>query len=33
MYDLYYIKNFSFALDFMIVLRTFFVMLTGFGSR
>lgn len=24
MYDLYYIKNFSFALDFMIVLRTFF---------
>ena len=32
-YDFYYIQNFSPWLDIVIVLRTFGVVLTGFGSR
>lgn len=32
-YDLYYIKNFSFWLDALIVLRTVRTMITGFGAR
>lgn len=32
-YDFYYIKNFSFWLDILIVLRTIRTVLTGFGSR
>ncbi|WP_246131639.1 exopolysaccharide biosynthesis polyprenyl glycosylphosphotransferase [Pistricoccus aurantiacus] len=32
-YDFYYIKNFSFWLDVLIVIRTFKTLLTGFGSR
>lgn len=32
-YDFYYIKNFSFWLDVLIVLRTIRTVLTGFGSR
>lgn len=32
-YDFYYIKNFSFALDVLIVVKTIRTMLTGFGSR
>ncbi|WP_106478273.1 sugar transferase [Phytohalomonas tamaricis] len=32
-YDFYYIKNFSFWLDILIVIRTIKTMLTGFGAR
>lgn len=32
-YDFYYIKNFSFWLDVLIVIRTFKTLITGFGSR
>ena len=32
-YDFYYIKNFSFTLDFLIVIKTIQTMLTGFGAR
>jgi lipopolysaccharide/colanic/teichoic acid biosynthesis glycosyltransferase len=32
-YDLFYIKNFAFWLDFKIVLKTIFTLLTGFGAR
>lgn len=32
-YDFYYIKNFSFWLDMLIVIRTVKTVLTGFGSR
>lgn len=32
-HDFYYIKNFSFGLDFLIVLKTIYTMLTGFGAR
>ena len=32
-HDFYYIKNFSFGLDFLIVLKTIHTMLTGFGAR
>lgn len=32
-YDLFYVKYFSFALDFLITLRTIKTVLTGFGAR
>ena len=32
-YDFYYIKNISFWLDLLIVMRTIRTVLTGFGSR
>lgn len=32
-YDFYYIKNFSFSLDLLIVIKTIQTMLTGFGAR
>lgn len=32
-YDFYYIKNFSFALDILVTLKTIQTMLTGFGAR
>lgn len=32
-YDFYYIKNFSFWLDLIIIMRTAKIMFTGFGSR
>ena len=32
-YDFYYINNFSLWLDFLIVLRTFSTVITGFGAR
>ena len=32
-YDFYYIKNISFTLDFLIVIKTIQTMLTGFGAR
>ena len=32
-HDFYYIKNFSFGLDFLIVFKTIYTMLTGFGAR
>lgn len=32
-YDLYYLKNFSFWLDLIIIFRTMITILTGFGSR
>ena len=32
-YDFYYIKNFSFTLDFLIMIKTLQTMLTGFGAR
>lgn len=32
-YDFYYIKNFSAWLDILIAIRTFVVMLSGFGAR
>lgn len=32
-YDFYYIKNFSFTLDVLIVIKTIQTMLTGFGAR
>lgn len=32
-YDLYYIKNFSFALDVHIIIRTIWTLWTGFGAR
>lgn len=32
-YDLYYVKHFSFALDLQILLRTVWIVCTGFGSR
>lgn len=32
-YDFYYIKNFSFTLDLLIVFKTIHTMLTGFGAR
>ncbi|KRA83185.1 sugar transferase [Altererythrobacter sp. Root672] len=32
-FDFYYIRNFSFWLDLLIILRTIRTMLTGFGSR
>ncbi|WP_297853185.1 sugar transferase [Meiothermus sp.] len=32
-YDLYYVKNFSFWLDLLIVLKTLSVILRGFGAR
>ncbi len=31
--DLYYVKRLSFTLDFLIVVKTIWTMLTGFGSR
>uniref|UniRef100_UPI00342622F6 sugar transferase n=1 Tax=Brevundimonas sp. TaxID=1871086 RepID=UPI00342622F6 len=31
--DLYYIKNFSFALDMQILLRTIWTLLSGYGAR
>lgn len=32
-YDFYYIKNFSFTLDLLIVIKTIRTILTGFGAR
>jgi lipopolysaccharide/colanic/teichoic acid biosynthesis glycosyltransferase len=32
-YDFFYIKNFSFWLDTLIVLKTIWTMMTGFGAR
>ena len=32
-YDFYYIKNFSLALDLLIILKTIQTILTGFGAR
>ena len=32
-YDLFYVKYFSFSLDFLIALRTIKTILTGFGAR
>jgi lipopolysaccharide/colanic/teichoic acid biosynthesis glycosyltransferase len=32
-YDFYYIKNFSYWLDLLIVFRTIVVMASGFGAR
>ncbi|CAM5571960.1 UDP-N-acetylgalactosamine-undecaprenyl-phosphate N-acetylgalactosaminephosphotransferase [Mycolicibacterium aubagnense] len=32
-YDFYYIKNFSFWLDLIIIMRTAKIVITGFGSR
>jgi lipopolysaccharide/colanic/teichoic acid biosynthesis glycosyltransferase len=32
-YDLYYVKHYSLALDFLIVLKTLRTLLTGFGAR
>lgn len=32
-HDFFYIKNFSFSLDFLIVIKTIQTMLTGFGAR
>lgn len=32
-FDLYYIKNFSFALDVHIIIRTIWTLWTGFGAR
>lgn len=32
-HDFYYIKNFSFGLDVLIVFKTIYTMLTGFGAR
>lgn len=32
-YDFYYIKNFSFWLDLIIIMRTAKIIITGFGSR
>ncbi len=32
-FDLYYVKHFSFALDFVICLRTMLIVLTGYGAR
>lgn len=32
-YDFFYIKNFSFSLDFLIVIKTIWTILTGFGAR
>ena len=32
-YDLFYLKNLSYALDLQIVMRTFGTLLTGFGAR
>ena len=32
-YDLYYIKNFSLSLDFLIILKTIKVVLTGQGAK
>lgn len=32
-HDFYYIKNFSFALDSLIVMKTIYTMATGFGAR
>lgn len=32
-YDFYYIKNFSFTLDFLIMIKTLQTILTGFGAR
>ena len=32
-YDFYYIKNFSPWLDFIIVMRTLTIVVTGFGAR
>lgn len=32
-YDFYYIKNFSFGLDVLIVMKTIYTMVTGFGAR
>ncbi|VVT14204.1 conserved membrane hypothetical protein [Erythrobacter sp. EC-HK427] len=32
-YDFYYIKNFSYWLDFLILFRTAMVVLTGFGAK
>ncbi len=33
MYDLYYVKHFSFWLDFLVVIQTVRTILTGFGAR
>ncbi len=32
-YDFYYIKNFSFSMDLLIIFKTIQTMLTGFGAR
>lgn len=32
-HDFYYIKNFSFGLDVLIVMKTIYTMVTGFGAR
>ena len=32
-HDFFYIKNFSFSLDFLIVIKTIWTILTGFGAR
>jgi lipopolysaccharide/colanic/teichoic acid biosynthesis glycosyltransferase len=32
-YDFYYIKNFSFWLDVLIVARTFRTIVSGYGAR
>ena len=32
-HDFYYIKNFSFGLDWLIVVKTIYTMMTGFGAR
>lgn len=32
-YDFYYIKNFSFSMDLLIIFKTIMTMLTGFGAR
>ena len=32
-HDFYYIKNFSFGLDLLIIIKTVYTMITGFGAR
>lgn len=32
-HDFYYIKNFSFGLDFLIIIKTIYTLATGFGAR
>lgn len=32
-HDFYYIKNFSFTLDMLIVIKTVQTMITGFGAK
>jgi lipopolysaccharide/colanic/teichoic acid biosynthesis glycosyltransferase len=32
-YDFFYIKNFSFWIDLLITMKTFRIILTGFGAK